>query len=120
MPDLPLLDKTWYGATVLQWLLATATLAGVYVALFLLRELLSRRLGAVALEGDGSDAVVREAAAQHVRRGGLHERQVQHVDGQVLGTDLHGRRQERHRDGRRLRRNLLDQVRGREDLRGQR
>lgn len=45
MPEIHLLDRTWYGATVTQWLLAGATLGGVYVGLALLRRLLVRRLG---------------------------------------------------------------------------
>lgn len=48
MPDFPLLEKSWYGATVTQWLIATATVAGVYAALVLIRGALSRRLGVVA------------------------------------------------------------------------
>src|SRR5688500_5000528 len=40
--------NNWYGATVTQWLIAAATLGGVYVALALLRGLLVRRLGTLA------------------------------------------------------------------------
>lgn len=48
MPEIDLLDRTWFGATLTQWLLAAATLGGVYVALALLRRLLVHRLGAMA------------------------------------------------------------------------
>jgi small-conductance mechanosensitive channel len=48
VPDIELLDRIFYGATVTQWLLAAATLGGVYIALALLRRLLVHRLGAMA------------------------------------------------------------------------
>jgi small-conductance mechanosensitive channel len=40
--------KHWYGATATQWLIAAATLVGVYLALVLLRGMLVRRLGTLA------------------------------------------------------------------------
>ena len=43
-----LLDRTWYGASLSQWLLAAATLGGVYVTLAVTRRVLVRRLGALA------------------------------------------------------------------------
>jgi len=49
MPDFPVLDRVWYGATLTQWLVALATLGGVYVGLSLLRRVLVRRLHALAV-----------------------------------------------------------------------
>jgi small-conductance mechanosensitive channel len=49
VPDIPFLDRTLYGATILQWLIAAATLGGVYVTLSLARRVLARRLAALAL-----------------------------------------------------------------------
>jgi small-conductance mechanosensitive channel len=46
LPDL--LERSWYGATMTQWLTAAATLGGVYLALTVLRRLLVRRFGALA------------------------------------------------------------------------
>lgn len=46
---LDLLDRPWYGATMTQWLVAAATLGAVYVALAVLRRVLVRRLGAIAV-----------------------------------------------------------------------
>ena len=46
MPNI--LDRAWYGASATQWLIAAATLGGVYVALALLRSVLVRRLGILA------------------------------------------------------------------------
>jgi len=40
--------RTWLGATLTQWLIAAATLGGVYVALAVIQRLLMRRLGALA------------------------------------------------------------------------
>lgn len=48
MPYTELLDRSWYGATLTQWLSAAATLAGVYIALAVLRRLFVRRLGTFA------------------------------------------------------------------------
>jgi small-conductance mechanosensitive channel len=46
---LDLLDRPWYGATMTQWLVAAATLGAVYVALAVLRRVLVRRLGEIAV-----------------------------------------------------------------------
>jgi small-conductance mechanosensitive channel len=43
-----LLERGWYGASATQWLIAAATLGGVYIALALLRRVLLRRLGTLA------------------------------------------------------------------------
>ena len=55
-----LLDRRWYGATMTQWAFAAATLGGVYVALAVLRRVLVRRLGALAVRTttDWDDLVV--------------------------------------------------------------
>ena len=69
VPHLDLLDRVFYGATLMQWLLAAATLGGVYVALAVLRRVLVRRLGEwakrtetrwddVAIEAEGADRIV--------------------------------------------------------------
>ena len=46
--SIPLLDRTWYGASVKQWLLATVVLAVTYLALAVLRRVVARRLEALA------------------------------------------------------------------------
>ena len=43
-----LLDRTWYGASVKQWLLATAVLAVTYLALAILQRVMARRLEGLA------------------------------------------------------------------------
>lgn len=48
MPRIGLLDRTWYGDTVTQWLVALATLLAVYLVLLVARRVLVRRLGALA------------------------------------------------------------------------
>ena len=49
MPLIDLLARSWYGATMTQWALAAATFGGVYVALAVIRRVLVRRLGALAV-----------------------------------------------------------------------
>ena len=48
MPDIPFLDRVIAGATISQWLMAIATLVGVYAALALVRSLLLSRFGRLA------------------------------------------------------------------------
>ena len=45
---LAFLDRTWYGASVKQWLLATAVLAVVYLLLAVLRRMVVRRIEVLA------------------------------------------------------------------------
>jgi small-conductance mechanosensitive channel len=45
--DLP--QRHWYGASLTQWLFAAATLGAVYVGLAIVRRVLVRRLGALAV-----------------------------------------------------------------------
>ena len=49
MHPLEFLDRSWLGAPLRQWLLAAATLGAVYIALSVLRRVLVRRLGALAV-----------------------------------------------------------------------
>ena len=68
MTDFELLDRVWYANTLRQWLIATAVLGGVFVALSLLRRILLRRLGALAarsstrIDDVGVDVVERARA----------------------------------------------------------
>ena len=62
---LHLLDRSWFGATVTQWLVAVATFGGVYVILSLLRRVLERRLGALASR---TTTHVDDVAVEIVRR----------------------------------------------------
>lgn len=48
MPGIGLMDRVWYGATVTSWLVALATLGGVYLLLSVLRRQLVRRLSRLA------------------------------------------------------------------------
>ena len=45
---LKILERSWYGATLMQWALAVSTLGGVYVALSVIQRVLVKRLGAFA------------------------------------------------------------------------
>ena len=65
MPELHLLDRTLYGATITQWLIAIATFGAVYVALALARRFLERRLGALASR---TTTRVDDVAVELVRR----------------------------------------------------
>ena len=65
MPELHLLDRVYYGATVTQWLTAAAAFGGVYVFLSLLRRFLERRLGALAAR---TSTNVDDVAVEIVRR----------------------------------------------------
>ena len=42
------LDRAWFGITLKRWLIAAATMGGVYIALALLQRFVVRRLGALA------------------------------------------------------------------------
>lgn len=48
MPEIDLLEQVWFGATVLEWLIAAATLTGVYLGLAAIRHIAIKRLGAIA------------------------------------------------------------------------
>lgn len=60
MPQIALLDRTLYGATLSQWLIALAVLGGVYLALSIVRRVLERRLTQLAARTatDVDDVVV--------------------------------------------------------------
>lgn len=48
MPRFEMLGRTWYGATVTQWLIALATLGAAYLVLSILQRIVLRRLRALA------------------------------------------------------------------------
>jgi small-conductance mechanosensitive channel len=60
MPRIGLFGRAWYGTTITQWLLAAATLFGVYLALAVGRRVLVKRLGVLAARTttDWDDAAV--------------------------------------------------------------
>ena len=65
MSSLQILDRSLYGATVTQWLIAAATFGGVYLVLSLLRRVLERRLGVLAAR---TSTHVDDVAVEIVRR----------------------------------------------------
>jgi small-conductance mechanosensitive channel len=62
---LDLLDRSWYGATLTQWLIALAVLGGVYLALSIVRRLISRHLYRLAAR---TSTEVDDLAAELVSR----------------------------------------------------
>lgn len=69
MPEIDLLNRQVYGASVLEWLAAVATLLGVFAGLAALRHLLVRHLSAVAAK---SATHIDDLAVEIIRRTRLY------------------------------------------------